>query len=173
METVKTKKCVKIRLPNGKVVDVLDSLLKEIGKWIQDDKTKPESGGFIVGYQHERTGNVSLEAASPPYDEDEKGRIHFGIKDLQHFLFLEKAKRNRSYYMGVWHTHPQANPHPSAIDWEDWYETLRQDKTGCQFIFFIIAGTKTWRMWIGNRVSGEITLGHECAKNSDGVYIED
>lgn len=38
--------------------------------------------------------------------------------------------------MGVWHTHPQTIPEPSNIDWDDWYETLKIDKTACEYIFF-------------------------------------
>ena len=67
MEIRPNSKCVKIGLPNGKVVDVLSPVLDEICKWIQNDCSKPESGGYIVGYQHEHTGNVSLEAVSHPY----------------------------------------------------------------------------------------------------------
>lgn len=172
MEINNKKKCVKIQLPNGKVVDVLDSVIEEICKWIQDDDRKSESGGYIVGYQHEKTGNISLERASPPFEADEKSRVYFAIKDRRHHRFLQKASRKKSYYMGVWHTHPQADPYPSSIDWHDWRETLRLDKTGCQFIFFIIAGTKKWKLWIGNSLSGDITEGIECKKNSEGIYIE-
>ena len=172
MEISRIGKCVKLHLPNGKVVDVLDSVIEEICKWIQDDDTKPESGGYIVGYQHEYTGNITLEKASPPFDADKKSRIHFAIKDKRHRTFLKKASRKKSYYMGVWHTHPQTDPYPSSIDWTDWKETLRLDKTGCQFVFFIIAGTENWKLWIGNCLSGDITEGIECNKNSEGIYIE-
>ena len=109
MEIRPNSKCVKIGLPNGKVVDVLSPVLDEICKWIQDDCSKPESGGYIVGYQHEHTGNVSLEAVSHPYLMDIKNRVRFDIRDPRHQLFLNKAKRNKSYYLGVWHTHPQKN----------------------------------------------------------------
>ena len=84
MEISRIGKCIKLHLPNGKVVDVLDSVIEEICKWIQDDDTKPESGGYIVGYQHEYTGNITLEKASPPFDADKKSRIHFAIKDKRH-----------------------------------------------------------------------------------------
>lgn len=54
-------------LPNGKIVDILSPVLDEIKKWLQDDNKKPESGGYIVGYQHEGTGNISLETVSHPF----------------------------------------------------------------------------------------------------------
>jgi len=159
-------------LPNGNVVDVLSPVIDEIKKWLQDDGHKPESGGYIVGYQHERTGNVSLEKVSCPSKMDGRNRIRFDIRDPLHNLFLRKAQRHKSYYMGVWHTHPQTVPIPSSIDWDDWKETMRTDKTGCQFVFFIIAGTEVWRLWIGDLQTGEIIEGQECPKDEDGVYIK-
>ena len=52
--------CVKMQLPNGKVVDILTAVLDEISEWLQDNHDKPESGGYIIGYQHKDTGNIVL-----------------------------------------------------------------------------------------------------------------
>ena len=93
--------CVKLKLPNNKVADVLSTALCEMYQWIQDSYEKQESGGYIVGYRHKETGNVSLEAVSHPYAFDVKNRIRFQIKDSHHILFLKKARCNKSYYMGV------------------------------------------------------------------------
>lgn len=168
-----TNKCKKLFLPNGKVVDVLSPVLVEMKKWIQDDKEKPESGGYIVGYQHEKTGNISLESISPPCNMDIKNRVHFSIRDSQHSTYLKRARRNKSFYMGVWHTHPQSYPIPSSIDWEDWKKTVENDKTGCQYVFFIIAGTSQWRLWIGDSETKRIIEGIECSKTDEGLYINE
>jgi len=173
VEIENENKCVKIQLPNGNVVDILCPVLVEISKWIQNDTDKPESGGYIVGYQHEKTGHISLENVSPAYMFDTKNRIHFDIRDPRHDLFLKKARRHKSYYMGVWHTHPQADPSPSPVDWEDWNATMHFDKTGSQYIFFIIAGTENWRIWIGDINTGIITEGIECSKNATGIYYRE
>lgn len=175
MDAVEIKannQCVKVLLPGGEVVDILSSVLNEIAKWIQDNEVKPESGGFIAGYQHKGTGNVSLEMVSVPRSFDVKSRVRFEIKDPAHKLFLVKAKRKQSYYMGAWHTHPQKVPIPSPIDWEDWHQSMHWDKTGCRYIFFIIAGTEEWKIWIGDFSTGEISEGAECPKDSEGLYVE-
>ena len=143
--------CVKMQLPNGKVVDILTTVLEEISGWLQTDATKPESGGYIIGYQHRDTGNIVLEGVSVPHELDIKNRVRFDIKDPNHSLFLQRARRKKSYYMGVWHTHPQDIPIPSVIDWEDWKHTLAVDKTGCEYIFFFIAGTSGTRVWVGDK----------------------
>ena len=164
---------VKLNLPDGNVVDVLSPVLEEIRKWVQDDISKQESGGYIVGYQHKHTGNISLEAVSHPYLLDVKSRVRFDIRDPRHQNYLRKAKRNKSYYMGVWHTHPQEIPFPSDIDWNDWNGTMRTDITGCQFVFFAIAGTKEWRIWAGDLKTGEIQELFECTRSSEGIYLRE
>ena len=158
-----------MQLPNGNVVDILTTVLDEISRWLQTDITKPESGGYIVGYQHKDTRNIVLEDVSVPHELDIKSRIRFDIKDPYHDLFLRISQRKKSYYMGVWHTHPQDIPVPSSIDWEDWKQTLEVDKTGCEYIFFIIAGISGTRVWVGNKTENSITEIEECVKK-DGLY---
>ena len=75
--------------------------------------------------------------------------------------------------MGVWHTHPQEIPFPSDIDWNDWNGTMRTDITGCQFVFFAIAGTKEWRIWAGDLKTGEIQELFECTRSSEGIYLRE
>ena len=166
------KGCIKMSLPNGKVVDILTDVLDEISCWIQNESLQNESGGYIVGYQHKKTGNIVLESVSAPYSLDNRSRIHFDMKDPKHRLFLLKAKKRKSYYMGVWHTHPQSIPTPSNIDWEDWRQTLVEDKTACEYIFYIIAGTNGMRVWVGNKTQKTTEEIYECGKE-DGLYYKD
>ena len=91
--------CVKMQLPNGKVVDILTAVLDEMSEWLQDNHDKPESGRYILGYQHKDTGNIVLESVSVPQKLDKKTRIRFDIKDPSHNLFLKRAQRNKSYYI--------------------------------------------------------------------------
>ena len=152
------------------MVDILTPVLDEIGKYLQNNSTKPESGGYILGYQHEKTGNISLEIVTTPYLLDRQTRISFKIRDPRHKLFLKRAARKKSYYMGVWHTHPQRTPIPSRIDWNDWQETMKTDKTGSRYVYFLIAGTQEFRVWVGDCIDGKIVEISECQKNKDGEY---
>ena len=72
--------------------------------------------------------------------------------------------------MGVWHTHPQLIPIPSSIDWADWHDTLRIDKSACEYIFFVVAGVDKARIWVGDRRTNTITEIFECKKRN-GLYI--
>ena len=67
MDVRMKNRCVKVQLPNGKVADILSSVIDEMRTWIQDTEEKPESGGYIVGYQHKESENISLENISHPY----------------------------------------------------------------------------------------------------------
>jgi len=156
-----------MKLPNGKVVDILSNVFEEMNKWLQKEADASEAGGYIVGYQHLQTRNVSLESISCPYPLDSRNRVRFDIMDPNHKLFLMRAMRRKSFYMGVWHTHPQIIPEPSGVDWDDWYGTLDIDKTACEYAFFIIAGTEGARVWAGDFKNRQITEVFECEKEGD------
>lgn len=156
-----------MQLPNEKTVDILPDVFLEISKWLQTEHNTPEAGGFLVGYEDSKSKNISLDGLSHPYLLDTRNRIRFNIVDPRHKFFLLRAKAKKSYYMGVCHTHPQINPEPSDIDWEDWYETLNVDKTACEYIFFLIAGTDRARVWIGDFKTKKITEIFECSKEGD------
>ena len=40
--------CKKMKLPNGKVVDILSTVFEEMEKWLQDTSGKKEAGGYIL-----------------------------------------------------------------------------------------------------------------------------
>lgn len=166
-----THGCVKLSLPNGHVVDILTSVLEEVNNWVQREADTPEGGGYIVGYEHKDTGNVVLERVSVPQRLDRRTRTHFDMLDPGHKVFLLKEKCRKSFYMGVWHTHPQDIPIPSATDWEDWGKTLESDKTACDYIFFLISGTECTRVWVGDSENNTISEIFECTK-IDGLYTQ-
>lgn len=171
VEIVQHNRCAKYALPNGRYLDILDELFDDIYKWIQTDNYSPESGGVIVGYEDRETHNITLESVSQPHENDEKSRCHFTMKDLKHTIFLKKKQLCQSYYMGVWHTHPEDVPNPSSIDWNDWKSSIESEKSGADYIFFIIAGRKQIRIWAGSTISREIVELSECSKE-DELYIK-
>lgn len=163
------ERCTKMKLPNGKVVDILPEVFEEIAKWTQKENTDCESGGYILGYKHQSTGNISLEFVTKPQSGDICSRCRFILKDIKHKLIIKNASVNKSYYMGLWHTHPQIIPNPSMIDIADWKDTLLKDKSSCEYIFFFIAGIEFMRVWVGDIKSKDIIEIYECDK-IDGIY---
>lgn len=163
-------RCVKMKLPDGHTVDILAPVFEEIQHWLQVGIDAPESGGYIVGYQHKWTGNISLEKVSTPGKDDKRSRVGFIMRDVVHRFFLQKASKEYSSYMGVWHTHPQDIPTPSFIDWDDWYDTMKVDRTAASYAFFIIAGRIGARVWVGDYRTGEIVEIFECEKHGE-LYL--
>ena len=53
MEITQQNSCVKYILPDGRFLDVLTDVFDEMYKWLQNEANSPESGGYIVGYQHD------------------------------------------------------------------------------------------------------------------------
>ncbi|WP_312199810.1 Mov34/MPN/PAD-1 family protein [Anaerospora hongkongensis] len=164
-------RCYKLKLPNGRVVDILSELIDEMSKWLQHDIHASESGGYILGYQHRKTGNITLEFITIPQEQDICSRIRCTIKDFFHRKLLRKAQLNDSYYMGVWHTHPQQIPTPSNIDYRDWQESLRCERTGGDYIFFLIAGTQGFRVWVGDYSNHKIVELNESQKKGS-LYMK-
>ena len=170
MEMRISNSCKKMKLPNGKVVDILSYVFEEMRKWLQDTGEKKEAGGYIVGYKHNKTENITLEQISHPYRLDIRKTTYFSMRDPRHKFFLKNSIRKKSFYMGVWHTHPQIVPEPSSIDWKDWRETLEVDRTGCEYVFFIIAGFQEMRIWVGDFKEKNIVEIFECPQKN-GIYI--
>lgn len=165
-----SENCKKFKLPNGKIVDILSDIFIKMKKWTQEESDRLEAGGYVVGYKHLVTGNITLEDISEPYIWDKRNRIYFKMKDFRHKLFLARKKNQKSFYMGTWHTHPQRIPEPSSIDWENWYGSLEVDRTGCEYMFFIIEGMHEIRIWVGDLQSRTIIEISECSKEN-GIYL--
>lgn len=164
-------RCYKLKLPNGRVVDILSEIIDEISKWLQHNTDLPESGGYILGYQHRKTRNITLESITSPHRQDFRSRIRCTIRDIYHGRVLQNAKKENSYYMGVWHTHPQRFPYPSSIDIQDWMKSILYERTGAEYIFFLIAGTRQFKVWVGDYSTNEIIELYESEK--DGVlYVK-
>lgn len=159
----------KFILPNGNVVDLLSEVLSTMSGWKQRDSSSPESCGFILGYMNSETKNVTLSSVTLPRNNAFCSRIFCKLKTLVHFQQLKEHERNKNYYMGTWHTHPERIPNPSSIDWNDWQDTLEKDTTGCEFAFFVIIGLEEFRIWAGSFHTKKITELTE-APMSDGIY---
>lgn len=164
-------RCYKLNLPNGKVVDILAELIVEISRWMQFGCDLPESGGYILGYQHRISGNITLEFITTPQEQDIRSRIRCIIKDVFHGKALRSARLQKSFYMGVWHTHPEVFPLPSLIDINDWNQSLNCEITASDFIFFIIVGTEDFRVWIGDYHNHTIIEVYETERNGD-LYVK-
>lgn len=166
-----TNRCLKFKLPNDNCLDLLNDVLLKIRKYCQVKSDIPESAGFLLGYQNINTQNITIADCTLPQPNDLHTRFFCKIKDAFHFASLREKAKSKNYYVGVWHTHPQEVPVPSSIDWRDWKEALLEDKSGTPYIFFIILGTKEFRVWLGDPIGNTICEIFE-SEMVDEIYTE-
>ena len=127
-----------------------------------------EVGTSLVGcYSDDGFKASVLELA--PLSSDSKGSrtsFHRGVVGLRNFFRkLRKKFSGRRYYVGEWHSHPNAAPIPSNTDNQNQLEIAEDMKTECpECILIIIGGTLSNFDEIGvfvySRKRGRVTLHH-------------
>lgn len=95
----------------------------------QISPTADEAGGVLIG---ERRGkHFVVKEVTTPSTEDLASRFSFTRKYSHHQLAIVNANRNSggtSNYLGEWHTHPQDQPYPSSIDFQNWNFNFKGQK---------------------------------------------
>ena len=130
----------------------------------------PESGGLLLGYLDTKTRNDTVSSMTEPQTGDTQTRIYYGLKAGRHFALLMQAMKQKNYFIGTWHTHPQMDPCPSGTDWGDWRRTLSGAEAGAyKYLYFMILGTEKMKIWAGDVESKEIVELKECERAS-GLY---
>lgn len=107
----------RVRLPRS----VLDSL----GALVTDhDDPKTETGGIVVGHDRGRTIDVTGIGAPGPNAVHEATRF---TRDLAHAgdVAAEAWRRDRSQWIGEWHTHPNGRTAPSRHDLRTYTSLVR------------------------------------------------
>jgi integrative and conjugative element protein (TIGR02256 family) len=118
------------------------SVIELVRGYCQHQSNMPESGGILMGYR--RGNHLHIVAATTPQPDDHRMRFHFSRRDLNHQKVAIRQwdiSGNIMDYIGEWHTHPESDPMPSALDMSEWKKICCVQKTN---MIFLIAG------WSGN-----------------------
>ncbi|EML2029432.1 MULTISPECIES: Mov34/MPN/PAD-1 family protein [Acinetobacter calcoaceticus/baumannii complex] len=123
---------------------------KVIQTWMayrQLDHKDLEACGVLIGNQ-----NVSnqywIEDVTEPMPTDCRSTHRFILKDPGHQKKVDLAfskSNGTSIYLGTWHSHPQAIPTPSNIDYADWESCISRNPD--RQLFFVIVGFKVIRIF--------------------------
>src|SRR5579875_60575 len=75
-----------------------------------------ETGGILIGFYNEQRDAAIVKKITGPPSDSRSDRTWFnrGVKGLQQLL--NKVWKERQYYLGEWHYHPNASPDPSFCD---------------------------------------------------------
>lgn len=141
-------------------ISIFKSTIDVILKYRQVDY-KFESGGMLIGSIIDNLNEIEIIDCTEPLKEDFRNRLSFSRSNKHNDILKRKWKESNftKLYLGEWHTHPQQIPLPSTIDKISWTTLLLQSNTESKILVFIIMGTTSMEIWIGDRISQEIERG--------------
>lgn len=131
--------------PNGKVL-IEGVVIDLISDYQQQGTSTPEAGGIFLGYR--RGIHLHVVQATTPQPKDRRTRYRFDRHDQHHQAIATKewmGSDGTIDYVGEWHTHPQTNPMPSALDISEWGKIHRNREF--PMIFLIVGLAET--IWVG------------------------
>ncbi|MFF0828704.1 Mov34/MPN/PAD-1 family protein [Brevibacillus sp. NPDC003359] len=145
-------------LPDGRRVLIRSVVVERLMKYQQVEPKDKEAGGILIGRILLEDGNFIIDDASEPLSSDIRLRNRFirntdGHQDYFNTSWLEND--GHCFYLGEWHTHPEAHPIPSCVDTRDWNRIMRLNHES-DSLFFVIVGTQSVHVWQGNRVNLKI-----------------
>jgi integrative and conjugative element protein (TIGR02256 family) len=112
----------------------------------QKDMAAPEAGGILLGYR--RGEHLHVIDATVPQAEDRRSRMRFARAKRPHQdIALARWKEGSGTidYLGDWHTHPEFNPAPSALDTSEWRKI--SEPRVVPMLFVILGWSST--VWVG------------------------
>lgn len=118
----------------------------------------PEAGGILLGRLILNTQDIVIDEVTSPGVRDHRSRFTFSRsrpKAQKVVNQVWKDSAGTSVYLGEWHSHPQDDPVPSAVDRKDRTKILKHAVTEQGFLFFVIVGKERIRVWEGTQETGE------------------
>lgn len=139
-------------------IEIAPAALRKLLSFQQNDRGDPEAGGVLLGRLIEESDDVVIDEVGVPSGEDRRGRTFFRRARRAAQRLVDRAwrkSRGARVYLGEWHTHPEAVPHPSTQDTSDWLRIARDARFEHDFLLFMIIGTEATRMWLLKRGESE------------------
>ena len=138
-------------------IKVNDNVLGIMSKHIQY-KSEYESGGILIGSILIDGKTIEINDCTEPIEGDKSSRCGF-YRCNKHNECLDVKWKESNFikmYLGEWHTHPQPIPTPSYVDKQSWKRLIKNSITESPIIIFIIVGTETIEIWIGNKMDNKL-----------------
>ena len=102
-----------------------------------------ETGGILVGFYSPKHDDAIVTDISIPPSDSKRSRASFvrGTAGLQVWLNALWT-REQQFYLGEWHFHPSASPHPSADDIQQMRFNAEKENLQCpEPVLLIVGGT--------------------------------
>lgn len=125
--------------------------------YTQNGLSETEAGGLLLGRHVKGGSHIAVDIVSEPMCGDKRTRTSF-FRGKGHERFAHECWHTSNAtcaYLGNWHTHPERNPAPSAIDLHDWNNVLKNDIYEGEYLYFVIVGINGVHCWEGCRQQNE------------------
>lgn len=119
----------------------------------QHSMLQREAGGVLLGRHLLDSNDLVVDEVTVPQRGDRRSRFGF-FRSKQHSALAQAkwaASKGTVAYLGLWHTHPEADPTPSSVDKHDWEKAVAMDSFQGAELFFPIVGTERIRVWTKSR----------------------
>lgn len=135
-------------------VKITENVFVSICQFIQDDTSKFEAGGVLIGRILNENSHLIIEHNTSPLHGDTRKRSGFKRSAKNHQKKIDRfwLESNKTQtYLGEWHTHPEGNPTPSSTDIKDWERRVIRDKFFNDVLIMAIVGTSHIGIWSINK----------------------
>lgn len=130
-----------------------DESVTQMSTYAQRSFWQREAGGILLGRYLVESSHVVVDEVTVPQKADKRSRFGF-FRSHQHSTLAQArwaASHGTAAYLGLWHTHPEADPTPSYVDRNDWSKAIAMDSFDGEELFFPIVGTERIRVWAKSR----------------------
>lgn len=127
----------------------VESAVQRMLEFVQRHRWQPEAGGVLLGRHLIDSDTLVVDEVSPPQQSDRRSRFGF-FRSKRHEVIAQNRwaeQKSTMAYLGLWHTHPQADTVPSSVDLQDWRQAVSKDTFDGERLFFPIVGTARIRVW--------------------------
>lgn len=117
-----------------------------LDRFHQPGRAALEAGGILLGYR--RGLHLHVVAATTPQAADRRSRFRFHRADPHHQIAAMdhwESSGMRVDYLGEWHTHPEAQPTPSHLDYSEWRKICSRRSSPMVFVILGWSGD----IWLG------------------------
>jgi integrative and conjugative element protein (TIGR02256 family) len=126
-----------------------------------------ETGGICLGSTTDETPCIfDVRVAGTSGSGAQRGRSSF-TRDLAHSRVLadNAFERDRSVWIGEWHTHPRGPKRPSQVDMATYRQLLSDPKLGFHVFLSLILTPHWWYAWEAPTITAwAILSGHELTR---------
>lgn len=144
---------MKFRLDDASTLWFSDEAVEKMMAYRQCRADDTEACGALLGRLFEENDDIAIDDVTIPQKEDVRRRtsVHRSTKHSDLAVRHWRASGHTESFHGLWHTHPENDPSPSSVDYNDWERALRNGQYPGNRLIFVIIGIEDVGVWLGEQ----------------------